>query len=68
MRLTTKNHTFYDADAELWCTNVGRQGKKEIALLFSCWGKTEDESKGRASALIALLEYGGRKKIKIKKL
>lgn len=43
--------TIYDADMQLFETKVGIDDKK-MTLLYSAWGKTEVESKGRAESLI----------------
>lgn len=44
--------TTYDNDAELFETHIGIDGGD---LLYSVWGKTEQESKNSASLLKVLL-------------
>jgi len=43
--------TIYDSDMHLFETKVGIDNKK-MTLLYSAWGKTEIESKGRAESLV----------------
>jgi hypothetical protein len=45
--------TVLDEDKELWETHIGNS---EMELLFSVWGKTEKESRGKAEELIAVFE------------
>ena len=44
--------TVLDNDHELWETHIGNS---EMDLLFSVWGKSEEESKGKANKLIETL-------------
>lgn len=47
--------TLYDSDMELWETKIGTT--KGMVLLYSAWGKTEQESKNRANKLVAFLPF-----------
>jgi VIT1/CCC1 family predicted Fe2+/Mn2+ transporter len=40
--------TVLDEDKELWETHIGNS---EMELLFSVWGKTEDESRRKAEEI-----------------
>jgi len=48
--------TVFDNDHELWETHVGLDSEG-MPLLYSCWGKTEEESKDRAEELIEKLNH-----------
>jgi hypothetical protein len=41
----------YDDDLEMFSTKIGQKGK-DMLLLYSTWGKTEQESRIRAELLI----------------
>lgn len=45
----------YDGDQELYYTYVGLDNKNKD-LLYSVWGKTAEESRGRAEELVRKLE------------
>lgn len=46
--------TVFDNDHELWETYVGTN-EKDMPLWYSCWGKTEWESKTKATLLVHFL-------------
>lgn len=46
--------TTFDEDEELWGTKVGLDGEG-MPLHFTCWGKTEKESRERAAVLSLIL-------------
>ena len=43
--------TLYDNDLEMYSTKVGYEGKN-MPLLYSVWGNSEQESRVRAALLI----------------
>jgi len=47
-------HTFFDADENLWFTKMGIEGKN-MPLHYTVWGKTESESRERATTLGEIL-------------
>jgi hypothetical protein len=50
--------TIFDNDHQLWETHVGIDSK-EMPLLYSCWGKTEEESRKMAEYLTIQLLFKG---------
>lgn len=47
-------HTLMDYDKDLYKTEIGIEGRN-MPLHYTCWGKTQDESRQRADALGRIL-------------
>lgn len=53
-KYTISPHTLFDADEKLYFTKMGVQGK-HMPLHYTTWGKTEKESRDRATQLAEIL-------------